>query len=105
MVIAGFSGQLSPAHKNAQINERGGGGAAEHAQLHSLRTQGLSQRMLRVRFCTVRRGSVNIPKGEILHVMRQVHDAWDGKKKACIDAEIDESRHPPRPEEKKMIWL
>ncbi len=53
----------------------------------------------------LRRGSVNIPKGEILHVMRQVHDAWDGKKKACIDAEIDESRHPPRPEEKKMIWL
>ena len=52
----------------------------------------------------LRRGSVNIPKGEVLHVMRQVNDEWDGKKKGCVDAEIDQSRHPPRPEDKHTLW-
>ena len=51
-------------------HERGGGGAAEHAQLHSLRTQGLSQRMLRVRFCTVR-GSVIVR----LALTQKIHSA------------------------------
>lgn len=52
----------------------------------------------------LRRGSVNIPKGEVLHVMRQVNDEWDEKKKDCVHAEIDQSRHPPRPEDKQTLW-
>ena len=60
MVIAGFSGQLSPAHKNAQTNERGGGGAAEHAQLHSLRTQGLSPEDPACAFLCIREQTMHV---------------------------------------------
>ena len=56
----GFLRPALPGSQECPDQRSGGGGAAEHAQLHSLRTQGLSQRMLRVRFCTVRRGSVNM---------------------------------------------